>query len=809
MSRKPPSSSMGGSPCLKARLRGFLVLSLAVTVASACTCRADDSGPVYSISLTVTSDLAHTNVPMDPTIDFGAFIAEAGLPGVLDPNSIRVVDTATGEEVPCAVTEDFAYGDKGRVEWVIRNRSDRTDRSDRSYSIQFKTAPARPPLEPAPYTPLIGVGDLLRYNAGEPRPMACAYVSGLIDLTGDGKRDLVGCWNYAYRPGWPWDGVICYPAVGDGFEFGDLTRVRYTSEPDSTDYKHLSSIYMMADFADFNGDGLVDLVYSPRQGNQLHLYLNSGDRDPGGMPVFVAHGSLPRPPSAWGPVRALDLNLDGAMDFVACAVFGEASKETNRAYYLRNTNLDGWPITSADPVDLDVEKAPCFFDVDGDGALDAVCFADTGSSNTKQETVVWQRNTGGDPPTFSDAQPVKGIGPVYPASMASVCDGPRRGLLVLTDYFQSVTFFEHKPVPDLPARFIRSETAQSLSAVMSLSDQAWPCVCDWDGDGDWDLVVGGGYGRPRVVVNDGSNSRPAFREAQPILSEGKPIDFTRNELLGEPHHWHDMGYPYPAYVDWDGDELPDLMLPNETNRIFWYKNIGTRQQPAFGPRRQLLVDGYPDSPELRKLSAERALDDADPTYPREEERPFFWRTGAAFADWNGDGLMDLATHDCSTRKLTLFTQYRNAGALHLKKDGPMKLADGRLIDDQIVGRGAHWTESFRPVDWDGDGLLDLIYNCAGTEPAKGSIYLLHNVGTAAEPMFDNPRTMCCFGEPIKVTNHGPNAWPADLDSDGKPDLITCVEWSVYPFFTHAALEMPQRPTFQLTLNRDRPRLFGK
>jgi hypothetical protein len=258
-----------------------------------------------------------------------------------------------------------------------------------------------------------------------------------------------------------------------------------------------------------------------------------------------------------------------------------------------------------------------------------------------------------------------------------------------------------------------------------------------------------------------------------------------------------MGYPYPAYVDWDGDRLPDLMLPNETNRIFWYKNVGTRQQPVFGPRRQLVVDGYPDSPELRRLSAERALDDADPTYPREKERPFFWRTGAAFADWNGDRLTDLATHDCWTRKLTLFTQYRHGDMLRLKKAGPMKLADGRLIDDELVERSAHWTESFRPVDWDGDGLLDLIYNCAGTEPAKGSIYLLRNVGTTTEPVFDNPRTMCCFGTPIKVTNHGPNAWPADLDNDGKPDLLTCVEWSVYPFFTHAALEMSERPVFEL------------
>jgi hypothetical protein len=207
------------------------------------------------------------------------------------------------------------------------------------------------------------------------------------------------------------------------------------------------------------------------------------------------------------------------------------------------------------------------------------------------------------------------------------------------------------------------------------------------------------------------------------------------------------------------------------------------------------VDGYSDSAAKRRLSAERAI---HATYPTEKEQPFFWRTGAAFADWNGDGLMDLATHDGHTRKLTLFAQYRDSsGQLRLRKDRPLRLSDGRLIDDAIVDRAKHWTESFRSVDWDGDGLIDVVYCCAGTQPHKGSIYLLRNVGTKTEPLFDKPRTLCCFGRPIHVTAHGPHCWAGDLDGDGKPDLLTCVEWSVYPFYTHAAIEMQQRPTFEI------------
>jgi hypothetical protein len=90
----------------------ILVLCLAVGAATG----AEEPA---SLILKVTSPLPCPKVPMDPTIDFAAYIREAGLPGMLDPNSIAVVDVKTGESVPCAITEDFAYGDKGRVEWSV------------------------------------------------------------------------------------------------------------------------------------------------------------------------------------------------------------------------------------------------------------------------------------------------------------------------------------------------------------------------------------------------------------------------------------------------------------------------------------------------------------------------------------------------------------------------------------------------------------------------------------------------------------------------------------------------------------------
>lgn len=750
-----------------------------VILVSACAiAHAED----WEIPVEITSALPVPRVPVDPLVDFGVLCGEAKVEGVLAPNTICVIDATDSREVPCALSEDFTYGGQGRVQWLVENPEHRT------YSIQFSTGAERPATSRRGPTPRLGNGDLLRFGGDAPRPIALANLAGLADLTGDGAPDLLGCWNYAYRAGEPWDGIICYPRTGDsGFLFGDLMRIRYADTPDAPELHHFESTYMCAAFADLDADGQTDLVYSPRNGDSAQFFLNTGKRPGAALPTFTPAGAVPRPAGAWAPCRIVDLDQDGSLDLV----FGcEYADPPGPVWYVRNTNPAGWPFTPETPATLALEGLPCFFDLDRDGAQDAVCLVPVSGGGVHEQRLIWQRNVGGRPPAFAPGQPVTGIDVLYPTDLAAAGNG----LLVQHDVYQRITFFEHAPTPENPAAFRLESTAQSKDAVMSLSDQAWPCACDWDSDGDLDLLVGGGYGWPRIVINDGTTAQPVYREATPILSEGKPIKLVRNEVLGEPFHWHNMGYSYPCFVDWDADGLRDLLLPNETNRIAWFRNTGTAAVPQFGPRQQLLVDGFPDSPELRRLSAERAI---DATYPLEPEQPFFWRTGAAFADWNGDGLMDLATHDGATRVLTLFSQYRDsAGLLRLRKDGPLLLSDGRSIDDRIVDRAAHWTESFRATDWNNDGLTDLVYSCAGTDAAKGSIYLLLNTGSKDQPVFAPPRTFCCYGTPIKVTAHGPSAWPGDFDGDGRPDLITCVEWSVYPFFTNAVLEMDHPPEFK-------------
>jgi hypothetical protein len=764
------------------RNTAFLLLLLLAAIS-----RSQLFAETVRLRLVITTRLPYANTPLDPEIDFPAWIRRAGADGTLDPNSIEIRSSHNNQLVPHALSEDFAYSDKGRVEFVV------VVPSQCEFEIRFRTVPRRPPLRPPTFTPQIGLGDLLRYNAPRPTPITVSFSPGLHDLNGDGTLDLTGTWNYAYRPGWPWDGIVCYPNTAKGaLRYGDLTRLRYMRQTTSKP-QFFSHTYMAVDFADFNRDGELDLVLTRSGTKSAEFFLNTGHRDIGGMPTYEPGGTVRV--NGWQACRAIDLNDDGAIDLV---VDGE---------YVRNLSPDGWPFQANKPIVLNAGRRPTFIDIDRDGRLDSICLQGGESVQPDFYQVAWKRNLGGTPPKFGDAKLIDEIDLPDVTLVSTWSDKERSGLIVQHNAFQQLSVYRaDQPIKGSDRQqFRRLGRTESMSAVMSLSDQAWPCLTDWDDDGDQDLLVGGGYGWPRIVVNSGSQRRPAFQEPRRILADRQVIRFVRNQILGKPDSWHDMGYPFPDFVDWDGDGLRDLVCPNETNRIFWYRNVGTRKAPVFAVRQQIVCDGFPDSPAHRQRSATRANDknSNNGVYPLEEERPFMWRTAAAIADFNGDGLTDLVTHDGHTRVATLFVQYRHEDTtLHLRKDRVLRLGDGVPINDAIVKRGVHWTESFRPVDWDADGLKDLIYSVAGAHHGTkdgGSIYLLRNVGTKTDPTFAAPVAMRCFGQPIRITNHGPHPWPGDFDGDGKPDLITCVEWSVYPYYSYAALMMAKRPEYRLQL----------
>jgi hypothetical protein len=138
---------------------------------------------------------------------------------------------------------------------------------------------------------------------------------------------------------------------------------------------------------------------------------------------------------------------------------------------------------------------------------------------------------------------------------------------------------------------------------------AWPYVCDWNGDGRKDLLCGQeGLSSPCnvfVYLNQGTNAAPVFNDSTPVLNAGSP--FTQ---------WRTV----PLYLDLDNDAKKDLVLGEWYSSVRFYKNYGTNTNPSFNGFAYLVL---PDS---------TGYSNGNP--PR-----------VAFSDWDGDGDLDMVTCD--------------------------------------------------------------------------------------------------------------------------------------------------------------------
>ena len=95
------------------------------------------------------------------------------------------------------------------------------------------------------------------------------------------------------------------------------------------------------------------------------------------------------------------------------------------------------------------------------------------------------------------------------------------------------------------------------------------------------------------------------------------------------------GYTTLNVADWDADGLPDIVFNSIWGRVQWLKNIGTRSAPKLAEPQPIEVEwpGAPPKPAWTWWT------------PVGKELATQWRTTPVLADWNNDGLLDLAMLD--------------------------------------------------------------------------------------------------------------------------------------------------------------------
>jgi hypothetical protein len=371
-------------------------------------------------------------------------------------------------------------------------------------------------------------------------------------------------------------------------------------------------------------------------------------------------------------------------------------------------------------------------------------------------------------------------------------------------------------------------------------------LCDYDGDGVSDLIVGACdwrdygwdnaydaqgkwtrgplHGYVYFVKNLSTNEEPRYGDAAQAMVGDKPVDV--------------FGMPTPNFADWDADGDLDLLCGEFLDKFTYFENVGTRTAPRYAGGRFLQHDGKILTMDLEMILPV-ALDwdrdgDTDLVVGQEDGRvalmentgkviesmpdflpPRFFRQQAdevkcgalctpCSADWDADGDEDLICGDTAGYLSFVENLSVPSGAVGgslPKWAAPTYLsADGEVIRLQAGYNGsiqgpceAKWGYTVPCVaDWNGDGLLDIVVNSIW-----GEVLWYENLGTRAAPKLK-------AAQPVEVEWEGVPPKPAwtwwnpkgkqlvtqwrtrpvvfDLNRDGRNDLVMLDHEGYLAFF---------------------------
>jgi hypothetical protein len=451
---------------------------------------------------------------------------------------------------------------------------------------------------------------------------------------------------------------------------------------------------------DFDSDGDMDLLVSCYDVpfNGLYFFENpSGPGEP--MPVF-------EPPVRIGP---------GKKNLQVSYVDGYARlMERGTEYQNFSSGLYEQPVEIYPSMKLEQAQQKVRFsqwklvDYDGDGDTDIIAgiddWTDYGWDNAFDSSgtwingplhgyVYWLENQNGE---YKDRGKIRAGGEpldVYglPSPNMDDFDGDGDLDLICGEFLDGFTWFENTGIRSMPV-FAAGRALENEGGQIRMNlEMIVPVGVDWDVDGDIDLVVGEEDGRVAWLENTGrvQGGMPLFRDPVYFRQKAEYVKF--GALVT------------PFSVDWDEDGDEDLICGNTAGNIAFIENLGLTKPGKRKPGKSSPEKSSPGKKNPGDSSPEKRSPDKDDL--RGEKLP----------RWNHDGLKDIIANSI-WGKVIWYENTGSPGNPVLGPSKPFRIATVDSIlkpawnwwDPEPGNLVTQWRTTPYAVDWNGDGLTDLI-----------------------------------------------------------------------------------------------------
>jgi hypothetical protein len=297
----------------------------------------------------------------------------------------------------------------------------------------------------------------------------------------------------------------------------------------------------------------------------------------------------------------------------------------------------------------------------------------------------------------------------------------------------------------------------------------YPALFDWNRDGKKDLLLGefetGDTGSNiKVYINQGSDKRPKYTGEY----------FYATDINGDTitsYQWCCIGI-HPRFVDMNGDGHLDILSGQyNPGQISWWKG----SEKGFLPRVFIDQEGYVEGKRY-------AMDDA-PWLPGAWA---YWNyTSADFADFNGDGLLDLFVGGTDGFRVALnegtmenpkfgvrkYLHHVDGSILHVSKPTTKEIElakqTGRYLNMSGVNKGY-----MTPIDWDADGVLDLLVTHGYTRQEHNPVEFYRGVHTDKGLRFEAKKALFTEANGKKaMPGCQPMITVVDYNNDGVKDIV--------------------------------------